>query len=225
MGFLGVLFFAVGLVCIVLGSMIVDRYYRHLSGLSDTDIIVIPAIILIVVGFVLFFAGISGFCNTCRENKCCLGSFFAFLLLVFILMITAVSLSSVYREEINSSLEATLNKTIYKYNESDPTTTKQMDDMQQAFKCCGVNSSDDWKNTPYGTRHVISYPNSCKVDPNAVQPYPDGCYLKIKSFFDSNFAYIIGGTVGLLVILAIGMAGSCALIYYRRNEEKYFTLS
>jgi multisubunit Na+/H+ antiporter MnhG subunit len=229
MGLLGLLFFAIGIGCIALGSMIINRYDSSLKSITDVTDIRVPAIILIVVGFVLFFAGLSGFCNTCRENKCCLGSFFAFLLLVFILLITAASLSAVYRTELNSSLAAALNKSLYEYPANGTDGKNQVDDMQIAFKCCGVNGSTDWLQTPYGKAQPLpseSAPKSCYPDstPAAGAAYP-GCYSTIKSFFDSNYGYIIGGTVGFLVILALGMIGSCALIYYRRNEEKYFTLS
>uniref|UniRef100_A0A915HNR6 Tetraspanin n=1 Tax=Romanomermis culicivorax TaxID=13658 RepID=A0A915HNR6_ROMCU len=208
---------AFGLASVIIGSVIIHRYYGAVEFVQNFDVTKTPAVLLILVGFLFFLAGICGCCNLFKSDRCCLGTFFVFLFAVVVFLTVSASLGAIYRDRIDREITRELNLTMKNYTNSSTGMDKQLDDLQKHFQCCGVNSSSEWLKTPYGRT-----PKSC-FDKDGKE-FEIGCYRKVQSFFDDNFGYIVTGTLILLIVLILGMVGSCVLYRYK-TTERYYTLS
>lgn len=212
--FLGTLLLASGLICMILGTFSIARYYHYYGSIDSTtssDYIVIASIILIVVGLVLFLAGLSGFYNAfCGDRKGCWWFFMVCLLLVFVLMSTAIVLAFVYRNNLDDSIGQALTSAIDSYY-SNPDVKKVVDDIQTSFQCCGVLDASDWLER---SRIPMSCPADAWTEDNT------GCYEKLKSEFNNHIAFVIGGAVGIMVLILLGIFVSCALICCKTTESK-----
>lgn len=66
--------------------------------------------------------------------------------------------------------------------------------------CCGVDSSDDWRNTDWHKNQSLLFPDSCcrslkQCDNNSIdQIYSEGCYTKLVSLFNENLSSLGLGT-------------------------------
>ncbi|XP_026057669.1 CD151 antigen-like isoform X2 [Carassius auratus] len=193
------------------------------------------AFILIGAGAVVVFTGILGCCATIREQRGLLIVFFVLLLLIFLLEITAGILAYVYYQELNAELRADLKeKMVQNYQQhGQEHITRAIDKLQQDLKCCGSNSSADWRegvwiHTDIADKRLV--PDSCCKTPTqrcGVRDHPSniykvegGCVSKLEEFILQHL--IILGSVGLGIafIQIIGMIFTCCL-YQSLKEEIY----
>jgi len=117
-------------------------------------------------------------------------------------------------------------------------TTEQIDYLQENFKCCGSFNYTSWADTPYGksfkTPHV---PTSCcrnktgcfegdleQMKENVTTYiYDHGCVGQVDNFLKKNLYYLGAGAIAFLVLLLLGMIGSCVVLW-QRKEASYFNL-
>uniref|UniRef100_A0A8C1S1F4 CD151 molecule n=1 Tax=Cyprinus carpio TaxID=7962 RepID=A0A8C1S1F4_CYPCA len=175
------------------------------------------AFILIGAGAVVVFTGILGCCATIREQRGLLIVFFVLLLLIFLLEITAGILAYVYYQEcfplcyqLNAELRADLKeRMVQNYQQpGQEHITRAIDNLQQDLKCCGSNSSADWRegawiHTSIASKRLV--PDSCCKTPTegcGVRDHPSniykvegGCISKLEEFILQHL--IILGSVGL----------------------------
>ncbi|CAH1796917.1 unnamed protein product [Owenia fusiformis] len=62
----------------------------------------IPAVIIIGVGIMMFLIGLIGCVGGCKENRCILATFFSLLLIILTAMVIAGVLAYVYRDQVCS---------------------------------------------------------------------------------------------------------------------------
>uniref|UniRef100_A0A673ICU1 Tetraspanin n=1 Tax=Sinocyclocheilus rhinocerous TaxID=307959 RepID=A0A673ICU1_9TELE len=192
------------------------------------------AFILIGAGAVVMLTGILGCCATIREQRGLLRVFFVLLLLIFLLEITAGILAYVYYQELNAELRADLKeRMVQNYQQpGQEQITRAIDNLQQDLKCCGSNSSADWREGAwiqiFADRRLV--PDSCCKTPTVgcgVRDHPSniykvegGCISKLEEFILQHL--IILGSVGLGIafIQIVGMIFTCCL-YQSLKEEIY----
>ncbi|XP_074044490.1 leukocyte surface antigen CD53 isoform X2 [Macrotis lagotis] len=88
-----------------------------------------------------------------------------------------------------------LSQSIQRY-QFDNNTKMAWDGIQKYLECCGVNGTSDWKD------HI---PESCP------KQSPQGCYIKAKMWFHSNFLYIGILIISVCVIQVLGMSFALTL--------------
>lgn len=216
---MGSLLLASGLTCLIFGSLITWGYVNNFGTIEvivPTKYVITASIILIVVGVILLLAGFSSFFNACFDRKRCLWLFFILLSLVFILMTVAAVLGFVFRNKLEESLENLMNTALNKYDVNTD-VRKVVNEVQTVFQCCGVHGASDWWYTFYGR-----VPYSCSdLDPETeMVDETNGCYTKLKHVFDKNITFVIGGTVGVMLVIVLGMFISCALICCKKSAKK-----
>ncbi|KAF5907573.1 pseudouridylate synthase 7 isoform X1, partial [Clarias magur] len=169
------------------------------------------AYILIAAGAVVMLTGILGCCATIKENKRLLIVFFVLLLLIFLLEIIAGVLAYWYYQELNNELRADLKETmVQKYQQPDQEhITRAVDKLQQDLKCCGSNSSADWKEgawiNMFADRRLV--PDSCCKTPTVrcgVRDHPSniykvegGCISKLEEFILQHLVILGGVGIGI----------------------------
>ncbi|XP_064602666.1 tetraspanin-9-like [Liolophura sinensis] len=172
--------------------------------------------ICIAVGILILLAGFLGYCGALLENQCMLASYFVLVILLFVLEITAASLSLVYKHEIKDTARVellySLHLTHSQVNDNPSTVvlSQAWNEMQTELQCCGVQNYSDW--------HVVmpesqKVPVSCCRLPNCepkIRPlyYERGCLEEIEYWFVSHM-YVLGVvavTLGVVQILAVAAA-------------------
>lgn len=123
-------------------------------------------------------------------------SFFVLLLIILLAEVTLAILLFVYEQKLNEYVAEGLTDSI-KHYQSDNSTKAAWDSIQPFLHCCGVNGTSDWNRGP---------PESCPKDPEL-----QGCYMKAKQWFQSNFLYIGIITICVCVIQVLGMSFALTL--------------
>ncbi|XP_060779681.1 tetraspanin-33b [Neoarius graeffei] len=131
-----------------------------------------PAIILIVVGVVMFFITYCGCIGALQENIHLLKTFSFSLSLVFLTQLIIAILSFFYSEQTQDALGEFVKKAIVHYHD-DLDLQNVMDYIQQEFRCCGWNNYTDWSWNIYFKCNQ-SNPNKerCAVPLSCCTPVP-----------------------------------------------------
>ncbi|XP_073709390.1 CD151 antigen, like isoform X2 [Misgurnus anguillicaudatus] len=204
-------------------------------SLLSSKIYAVSAYILIVAGVIVMITGVLGCCATFKEQRRLLRVYFVLLLCIFLLEILAGVLAYIYYQQLNEELKVNLRETmVQKYNQPEQDhVTKAVDKLQQEFKCCGSNSSSDWKESAWIHSSLSSgrfVPDSCckspielcgkRDHPSNIYKVEGGCITKLESFI-LNHLQIIGAVgVGVACVQIVGMFVTCCL-YRSLKAEPY----
>jgi len=236
-GLLSALFLAAAIGMWCMGGYVIATY-KNISQLTSAYYTLVPAAVMIALGIIFLLGAISGFCAACRESRPCSLTFFVFVFLTFALLITAIALSFVYKKEIHKVVEDESTSALKKYvQNSTDSTTKQVDYLQQHFKCCGADNYSTWASTPFAINNTNHVPLSCCRNQTACVGgdltlmipdkkdfiYIDGCVGEVEGFLKKNLYYLGAGAIAFLVLLILGMVGSCYVLW-QRKEASYFNL-
>ncbi|KAG7472565.1 hypothetical protein MATL_G00110140 [Megalops atlanticus] len=190
----------------ILGLGIYLMMNSKFSSLIPTMASVNIANTLIIIGTIVTCISFLGFLGALKENRCLLLSFF---LLLFILMVAELGMACamlVYEREIDTFFEKDLMNSLEKSRESskpgNDTTKDDWDRVQITFHCCGVTNASDWKS---------SVPKSCCETESCTKYWSEGCYNKVKKWFEDNLLSTGLGVIGLCVIEVLGMCFAMTL--------------
>uniref|UniRef100_A0A8B9GV62 Tetraspanin-3 n=1 Tax=Astyanax mexicanus TaxID=7994 RepID=A0A8B9GV62_ASTMX len=150
---------AAGILCYV-GAYVFITYDDYDHFFEDVYTL-IPAVVIIAVGGLLFIIGLIGCCATIRESRCGLATFVIILILVFVTEVVVVVLGYIYRAkvEVNHSIQKVYNE--YNGTNSDA-PSRAIDYVQRQLHCCGITNYLDWRNTSwFNESRNNSVPLSC----------------------------------------------------------------
>uniref|UniRef100_A0A8I4A121 Tetraspanin n=1 Tax=Callithrix jacchus TaxID=9483 RepID=A0A8I4A121_CALJA len=160
--FLNLIFWgAAGILCYV-GAYVFITYDDYDHFFEDVYTL-IPAVVIIAVGALLFIIGLIGCCATIRESRCGLATFVIILLLVFVTEVVVVVLGYVYRAKVENEVDRSIQKVYKTYNGTNPdAASRAIDYVQRQLHCCGIHNYSDWENTDWfkETKNQ-SVPRSC----------------------------------------------------------------
>ena len=191
-------------------------------------------ILCVVIGAVTIVVAFLACCGAIKENQCMLGSYFAFVALIFALEITAIVLTYIYREDIEKNLRGDIRQTLNRYGDADyDSVTRAIDEIQQSFKCCGNDRYKDWFKTRWAKKRKESVPKSCCKDPSDKscnkevskddsKIYTKGCYSFVRKYLLNNLHVISGFGIWIAVIQIMGMIfGLCLCCQIRHGFDSY----
>ncbi|XP_028351164.1 tetraspanin-3 isoform X3 [Physeter macrocephalus] len=163
--FLNLIFWgAAGILCYV-GAYVFITYDDYDHFFEDVYTL-IPAVVIIAVGALLFIIGLIGCCATIRESRCGLATFVIILLLVFVTEVVVVVLGYVYRAKVENEVDRSIQKVYKTYNGTNPdAASRAIDYVQRQLHCCGIHNYSDWENTDWfkETKNQ-SVPLSCCIE-------------------------------------------------------------
>ncbi|TKC43429.1 hypothetical protein EI555_016824 [Monodon monoceros] len=147
--FLNLIFWgAAGILCYV-GAYVFITYDDYDHFFEDVYTL-IPAVVIIAVGALLFIIGLIGCCATIRESRCGLATFVIILLLVFVTEVVVVVLGYVYRAKVENEVDRSIQKVYKTYNGTNPdAASRAIDYVQRQLHCCGIHNYSDWENTDW----------------------------------------------------------------------------
>lgn len=211
------------------GLMIAVGLYAKLckeTGIVDT-LATDPAIILIVVGMLMFAITFLGCMGALRDLHILLKIFAAMLLLVLILQLVAAVLGFIFSGMVLEKASNVMSKAIIRYRE-DADLENFIDYIQKKFECCGVNSYKDWslniyfycmETNPSLERCGVPYSCCIREEGQTVintmcgygtqnlkkwhvehQIFVDGCLNTIVSWGRGNLLFLGGIAMGLILL-------------------------
>ncbi|KAM9365731.1 tetraspanin-33 [Pholidichthys leucotaenia] len=107
-----------------------------------------PALLLIIVGSVMFLITFLGCFGALRNATCLLKTFLAILATVFLLQVAAGVMGYFFTDTVMERTESLMMKAIVRYRE-DQDLENAIDFIQKKFQCCGVESYMDWSFNAY----------------------------------------------------------------------------
>ncbi|KAI3357737.1 hypothetical protein L3Q82_016141 [Scortum barcoo] len=215
--FFNFIFWLCGLALIVVGILVQVALHSTFM-IRDASASGAP-IVLIGVGVVIFLIAFFGCCGAWKENYCMVTTFAILLSLVIIIEIAAAIAGYVFRGKLSTVVQDSLTDMISKYNNSSAEFQETVDQLQEDLKCCGVNSSSDWRNfRPDGN----SVPDSCCVNvtkscgigsmTNPTKVYQKGCHDAVEALLKKNIQWVIVAALVIAFLQITGIVLACVLM-------------
>ncbi|MXQ98380.1 hypothetical protein E5288_WYG007245 [Bos mutus] len=232
--FFNMLFWVISMVMVAVG--VYARLMKHAEA-ALACLAVDPAILLIVVGILMFLLTFCGCIGSLRENICLLQTFSLCLTVVFLLQLAAGILGFVFSDKVRGKVSEIINNAIVHYRD-DLDLQNLIDFGQKEFSCCGGISYKDWSLNMYfncsednPSRERCSVPYSCCLPtPNqavintmcgqGMQAldyleaskviYTNGCIDRLVNWIHSNLFVLGGVALGLAIPQLLSQCGRAA---------------
>ncbi|XP_075781556.1 tetraspanin-33 isoform X2 [Pelodiscus sinensis] len=234
----------ISMVMVAVG--IYARLMKHAEA-AMACLAVDPAILLMVVGVLMFLITFCGCIGSLRENICLLQTFSICLTIIFLLQLAAGVLGFVFSDKARGKVSEIINNAIVHYRD-DLDLQNLIDFGQKEFSCCGGVSYKDWSQNMYfnctadnPSRERCSVPYSCclhTADQAVINTmcgqgmqamnyleasefiYPNGCIDKLVNWIHSNLFLLGGIALGLAIPQLVGILLSQILINQIRDQIK-----
>lgn len=231
---LGLVFWACAAGMIFLAVEIFD-YIGPISSIYNNIYLAAPAGVLVGLSILLILVGLIGCLGACKESRCLQITFFTLLLVIVMMEITGAVLSIVYKDEVKDAIETGMSSAITKYNDEEK-IQDGWDYMQKTFKCCGVDTYDDWFTTSWGKENVGYVPESCCkksadgcsgkaiLSADLDKIYQDGCHTVVYNDVKMYLAWIIAIAIIFVLVQMTGLICTCVRLWSKRKEQPYEVL-
>ncbi|XP_067844722.1 tetraspanin-33b [Heptranchias perlo] len=143
--FFSFLFWIISLVIVAVG--IYAKIQKATDAVRDTFVID-PAIIMIVVGAIMFLITFCGCIGALRENIALLQVFSMSLMVLFLVQLAVGVLGFVYSDKAEDTVSKFIKKAIVHYRD-DIDLQNLIDYIQGEFQCCGWTNYKDWSKNMY----------------------------------------------------------------------------
>lgn len=138
-----------GVVAVSLWLLFDEHLYLQTMSDQRTDYY-LGTYIILGIGSLVTIMGFLGCCGALKESPWMLGTFFAFLMIIFFGEFVAGVL--VYFQESNykSMIDKSVRNTVeLQYNSSNTAVLHTFDLLQEGLECCGVEGPRDWQKSVY----------------------------------------------------------------------------
>ncbi|KAG7495841.1 tetraspanin-33 isoform X2 [Solea senegalensis] len=204
-----------------------------------------PAVMLMVVGVLMFIITFCGCVGSLRENICLLQTFCISLTVIFLLQLVAGILGFIFSDTARGKVTEMINNAIVHYRD-DIDLQNLIDFGQMEFGCCGGVTYTDWSQNMYfsckennPSRERCSVPFSCCIiskDKEVVNTmcgqgvqdleylkagdhiYTNGCIDKLVNWIHSNMFLLGGIALGLAIPQLVGILLSQILINQIKDQ-------
>ncbi|KAJ8416414.1 hypothetical protein AAFF_G00357020 [Aldrovandia affinis] len=238
------IFWMISMVMVSIG--IYARITKHAEA-AMSYLAVDPAILLMIVGVLMFLITFCGCVGSLRENICLLQTFSICLTVIFLLQLAAGVLGFVFSDKARGKVTEIINNAIVHYRD-DLDLQNLLDFGQKEFKCCGGITYTDWSQNMYfncttenPSRERCSVPYSCCLqsqdevvintmcghgmqDLDYLQAgkfiHTNGCIDKLVNSIHSNLFLLGGIALGLAIPQLVGILLSEILINQINDQIK-----
>ncbi|KAM3876293.1 tetraspanin-33 [Diretmus argenteus] len=107
-----------------------------------------PALVLIVVGSLMFMITFLGCFGALRNATCLLKMFLGVLVAILLLQVAAAVVGYLFTDMVMERTEKLMMKAVVRYRE-DQDLENVIDFIQKKFQCCGVQTYKDWSHNVY----------------------------------------------------------------------------
>ncbi|XP_010888882.2 CD63 antigen [Esox lucius] len=215
--FFNFIFWLCGLAMIVVG-VLVQVAINNTIVINNVSASSVP-IVIIVVGVIVFFIAFFGCCGAWKESYCMVTMFSILLSLIIIIEIGAAIAGYVFRGKLTDIVHDSLNDMVNRYSNGSKEFQEAVDKLQTDLKCCGMNSSADWRGT-FGTGADV--PDSCCVTVtnncgkgamlNPGKVHITGCEALVEEMLKKNTLWIIIAALVIAFLQIMGIIFACMLM-------------
>ncbi|XP_026089920.1 tetraspanin-33-like [Carassius auratus] len=237
------IFWIIALILISIG--VYSRTVKHETALACLT--VDPALLLMIVGIIMFFITFCGCVGSLRENICLLQTFCIILTIIFLLQLVAGVLGFFFSDKARGKVTDMIDNAIEHYRD-DIDLQNFIDYGQKQFNCCGGISYMDWSQNMYfncskenPSRERCSVPFSCCLlsnEENVINTMcghrmqqleyleasafinTNGCIDKLVNWIHSNLFLLGGIALGLAIPQLVGILLSQILINQIQDQIK-----
>ncbi|XP_050964313.1 tetraspanin-33 [Labeo rohita] len=241
--FFNMIFWVIALILISIG--VYSRIVKHETALACLT--VDPALLLMIVGIIMFLITFCGCVGSLRENICLLQTFCIILTIIFLLQLVAGILGFVFSDKARGRVTEMVGNAIKHYRD-DMDLQNLIDYGQKQFNCCGGISYMDWSQNMYfncsdenPSTERCSVPFSCcliskeetvinTMCGHGVQNMAygkagdfintNGCIDKVVNWIHSNLFLLGGIALGLAIPQLVGILLSQILINQIQDQIK-----
>lgn len=138
-----------GVVAVSLWLLFDEHLYLQTMSDQRTDYY-LGTYIILGLGSLVTVMGFLGCCGAWRESPWMLGTFFAFLMIIFFGEVASGIL--IYYQESNyeSMIDKSVRNTVeHQYNASNAAVQTTFDLLQEGLECCGAEGPADWQKSAY----------------------------------------------------------------------------
>ncbi|XP_052800230.1 CD9 antigen-like isoform X2 [Mya arenaria] len=196
--------------CAILGVGIwvrVDENFgKYVNNSDHFDFLYTGAYLFIVAGILIMVVGFLGCCGAIRENQCMLGLFFALLFIIFVILLGSGIWAVVAKEQVKDIVNKALQDGVDHYFDQNSSSKEFMDIVQTDFQCCGATKGAE----DYGIKFTMV--PTCE---GLIKP----CNNELFNFVKENLVIIAGVSIGIAVILILGMIFSMILCCALRDSQ------
>lgn len=229
------IFWVTGVAVLALGVWMKLELYMYVE--LTTTYYWQSAYILMGIGGGIIIIGFLACLCTKNGTSVMLYAFSALLFLLFIGELGVGIAGFVYKGKIQAGFKEGMENAMTAYA-TDETKKEALNGMQETLECCGKETYEDWFVISWdGSTTSDKVPKSCCIDQDALSTcqnthlkingttdiHTNGCYSKVTSFMEKNFAIIGGVAVGFAFLQLIGCLMACTLAK-SINKNKYETV-
>lgn len=236
-----VLFLIGGLTLLVIGLWVaVSGPSREIAAIVETNLYKAAAYVLFIAGTSVAVVAFIGCCGAKFENRCLLGTFFVFLLVIFVLELIAGIIALACYTQAEQFVQGNMKDSLtMHYGSKEPgrgNITNGWNYVQKKFECCGVNNRTEaitlYMETPWykSLDTPPRVPESCcvtndKGDPTGLEECQRGkdegsmnfinemgCYQMVRDKVIQYATVLAGVGVAVCVIQIFGMIFACCLV-------------
>ncbi|CAN9508206.1 unnamed protein product [Ophioblennius macclurei] len=236
------IFWVISLVMVGIG--VYARMMKHAEA-AMACLSVDPAIMLLVIGVLMFIITFCGCVGSLRENICLLQVFCVCLTIIFMLQLIAGILGFVFSDKARDKVTEIINDAIIHYR-NDLDLQNLIDYGQREFGCCGGVSYTDWTQNMYfscteenPSRERCSVPYSCCIIAKEKEVintmcgqgmqdveyaeagsriHTNGCIDILVNWIHSNLFLLGGIALGLAIPQLVGILLSQILINQIKDQ-------
>lgn len=146
-----------GVVAVSLWLLFDEHLYLQTMSDQRTDYY-LGTYIILGIGSMVTIMGFLGCCGAWKESPWMLGTFFAFLVIIFFGEVASGVL--IYYQESNyeSMIDKSVRNTVeVQYNSTNTAVLHTFDLMQEGLECCGVENPRDWQKSAYNKHDPSSH--------------------------------------------------------------------
>ncbi|XDV24955.1 hypothetical protein PO909_028971 [Leuciscus waleckii] len=209
--FFNMLFWIIALFLISIG--VYSRLVKHETVLACLT--VDPALLLMIVGVLMFFITFCGCVGSLRENICLLQTFCIILTIIFLLQLVAGVLGFVFSDKFNccggiSYMDWSQNM-YFNCSEENPSRER----CSVPFSCCLLSKEESVINTMCGHGMQV-----LKYDTAGAFINTNGCIDNVVNWIHSNLFLLGGIALGLAIPQLVGILLSQILINQIQDQIK-----
>ncbi|XP_076351498.1 CD9 antigen-like [Tachypleus tridentatus] len=196
--------------------------------------------VLMATGSIMAIVASLGSCGAIRESPCMLGTFFVFLLVIFVSELTGGVWAWMNRDKVNEMIRSSVTRMVKEEYPRNELVKKTIDATQRDLKCCGAKGVYDWAHSLYnnkdgGSETELGFtaagnfqvPESCcsvektlcevrrrvTVIGLALLPglHQQGCIEALEEHLEEHTKIVVGVAIGLAVIQILGLIFSMVL--------------
>jgi len=180
-----------GVVAVSLWLLFDEHLYLQTMSDQRTDYY-LGTYVILGIGALVTIMGFLGCCGAWKESPWMLGTFFAFLMIIFFGEFAAGILIYFQESNYESMIDKSVRNTVeLQYNSSNTAVLQTFDLLQEGLECCGVEGPRDWQRSVYnkhdfksnpelgvGSNTEFLVPTSCCRAPESLEC---GASIKLKS--------------------------------------------